>query len=389
MPSGRSLDYPSHRATARRRLAAVAATVLVVAGVAVVLAAKEGGTAVPVDAAASPRTSGIPFAVLGDSNSHAYQDGIAFPPGSGARGGEFHATTLQWTEVLARLRGNEIDPGPWVEWGRSGVRAQVGTVLGLPLGRVPRKQDHLYNFAVSGAICSHLTQGTQRQAQRLAALMADDAERWRRGVVVIRIGLNDWAGLLDAQSRTPDAADAPGTRHTIARCTGHMAEAIRLVRAVQPDVRIVLVGVANEAADPETFGQWNSRAEIERIDTALKRFNDAIETLAGATPRAVFFDDDAWVRKTWGSRDAEGRPAYRMVSIGSALRVTNSTGDAPGHAVLADHHSGLVYNTLWAQSFVERLREGFGLPLTPIGDAEVIRFVEALVAQAPPTASTP
>jgi hypothetical protein len=208
-------------------------------------------------------------------------------------------------------------------------------------------------------------------------------------VVVIRIGLNDWAGLMDAQARTPDAADAPETRDTIARCTGHMAEAIRQVRAVQPDVRIVLVGVANEAADPETFGQWNSRAEMGRIDAALKRFNEAIETLAEATPRTVFFDDDAWVRKTWGSRDADGRPAYGTVAIGSALRVTNTTGDAPEHAVLADHHSGLVYNTLWTRSFVERLREGFGLPLTPVGDAEVARFVETLVMKAPPKASTP
>ncbi|MGF6526234.1 hypothetical protein ABID77_001511 [Variovorax sp. PvP013] len=389
MPSGRPLRDPSRRATTRRRSVAAAVAVLAVgiAVAAVVMSVTETRPAMPADEAAS--TSGIPFAVLGDSNSHAYQDGIAFPPGSGARGGEFHATTLQWTEVLARLRGDEIDPGPWVEWGRSGILAQAGTVLGLPLGRVPRKQDHLHNFAVSGAVCSHLTEGTQRQARRLAALMADDAERWRRGVVVIRIGLNDWAGLMDAQSRTPDAADAPETRDTIARCTDHMAEAIRQVRAVQPEVRIVLVGVANEAADPETFGQWRSRTAIGRIDMALKRFNEAIRKLAETTPRTVFFDDDAWVRRTWGSRDAEGRPAYKTVSVGPALRVTNTTGDAPEHAVLADHHSGLVYNTLWTQSFVERLREGFGLPLTPIGDEEVARFVGALVAKSPPKAPTP
>ncbi|RZL48205.1 MAG: SGNH/GDSL hydrolase family protein [Variovorax sp.] len=386
MSSGRSLRDPSWR---RPSMAVAAVLVAGVAAAAVALAVMEPRPVAPAGAASAARTSAIPVAVLGDSNSHAYQDGIAFPPGSGARGGAFHASTLQWTEVLARLRGDEIDLGPWVEWGRSGIRARAGTVLGLPLGRVPRKQDHLHNFAVSGAICSHLTDGTQRQAQRLAALMAGDAERWRRGVVVIRIGLNDWAGLMDAQARTPDAADAPETRDTIARCTGHMAEAIRQVRAVQPDVRIVLVGVANEAADPETFGQWNSRAEMSRIDAALKRFNEAIETLAEATPRTVFFDDDAWVRKTWGSRDADGRPAYGTVAIGSALRVTNTTGDAPEHAVLADHHSGLVYNTLWTRSFVERLREGFGLPLTPVGDAEVARFVETLVMKAPPKASTP
>jgi hypothetical protein len=384
MPVGSSTYGPPRRPTTRHRLraAVVAALVLGIATAAGVLAVTDKRPAMPSEAAT---TSGMPLAVLGDSNSHSYQDGLAFPPGSGARGGDFHATTLQWTEVLVRLRGREIDPGPWIEWGRSGMTAKVGTVLGLPLGRVPRKQDYLYNFAVSGAVCSHLTEGSQRQAQRLAALMADDPGRWRHGVVVIRIGLNDWAGLLHDQARRPDAADMPETRDTIARCTAHMAEAMRQVRAAVPGVRIVLVGVADESADPETFERWNSKAETDNIRAALARFNGAIEALTKATPGTVFFDDDAWVRKTWGSRDADGRPAYRTVPIGATLRVTNTAGDAPQHAILADHHAGLVYNTLWAQSLVERLREGFNLPFTPITNAEANRFIETTISTARPT----
>ena len=103
------------------------------------------------------------------------------------------------------------------------------------------------------------------------------------------------------------------------------------------------------------------------------------------TPGAIFFDDDAWVRRTWGSRDAQGRPAYRTVPIGTALRVTNTAGDAPRHAILADHHAGLVYNTLWTQSLIEHLRAGFGLPLTPITDADVTHFIEATLATASTT----
>ncbi len=390
MRDGSTTDGASRRTALGRRpgtiVLAVVSVGLVVAAVAGVLAMAKGRQ--PAAPSAATSVAAIPFAVLGDSNSHAYQDGLAFPAGSGARGGAFHATTLQWTEVLARLRGGEVDPGPWVEWGHSGAWSKAASVLGMEMGRVPRKQDHRHNFAVSGAVCSNLTEGSQRQAQHLAALMAEDPGRWRRGVVVIRIGLNDWVGLMDAQAAAPDAAGLPATRDTIARCIGHMTEAIRRVRAVQPDVRLVLVGVADESADPDTFARWNSRVETERIGAALKRFNDAISALARATPRTVFFDDDAWVRRTWGTRDAEGRPAYRSVSIGSGLRVTNSTGDAPEHAVLADHHAGLVYNTLWTQAFVECLREGFGLSLTPIGDEEVARFVEALVAKSP-TASKP
>src|SRR5690349_12364250 len=61
-----------------------------------------------------PPTSGraIPIAVLGDSNSQSYHDDTWFPPHE--RGGPLRASTFQWTEVLARLRGSELDMGPWV-----------------------------------------------------------------------------------------------------------------------------------------------------------------------------------------------------------------------------------------------------------------------------------
>jgi hypothetical protein len=62
--------------------------------------------------------------------------------------------------------------------------------------------------------------------------------------------------------------------------------------------------------------------------------------------------------------------------------VTNSNGDEPHNALLADDHAGLVFNALWAQSLVARLREAFALPLTPIGDDELARFVLPLAKPA-------
>jgi hypothetical protein len=203
-------------------------------------------------------------------------------------------------------------------------------------------------------------------------------------VVVIRIGLNDWAGLMDRQARTPDAADAPETRAVIERCTTHMATAMRTIHAAHPATRIVLVGVANESADPATFDRWQSKAETDNLHAALARFNDALARLARSEPLTMFFDDDAWVRRTWGARDAQGVPAYATVLIGTTLRVTNTAGDSPDHAILGDHHAGLVYNTLWAQSLVTSLREGLGLALTPITDAEVARFIESLAVKPSP-----
>src|SRR6478609_3283708 len=78
-----------------------------------------------------PITSAIPLAVIGDSGSHSYQDPITFPPGGGLRDAALRDQTYQWTEVMTRLRGQEVDLGPWVRWGRGGVVAWMRDLVGL------------------------------------------------------------------------------------------------------------------------------------------------------------------------------------------------------------------------------------------------------------------
>ncbi|MEJ7687646.1 MAG: hypothetical protein WKG52_11985 [Variovorax sp.] len=139
------------------------------------------------------------------------------------------------------------------------------------------------------------------------------------------------------------------------------------------------MGIGNEADDPAYFDRWHSGAEAANISSALDGFNGAIRQLAIGQPRVAFFDDAAWFRSRWGSRGANGKPAYRAVAVGASLSVTNSAGDDPRNALVSDHHPGLALNALLAQALVVRLREAFGLPLTPIGDEELARFVEPLM----------
>lgn len=314
----------------------------------------------------------IPLAVMGDSNSHSYQDRLNFSVESGQRGGPLQDRSFSWVEVLARLRGDEIDVGPWVTWGRSGVIVRLLDLLHLPVGRAPRKEDYLYNFAFSAMGCEQLMQGKFRQAPRLVALMDKEPERWRRGVVVIRTGLGEWSQFMDLQAKDPNA---PELQPVIDGCTKHIGDAIRLIHASHPATRIVVVGVVNEASDPLYFDRWQSGVEFGNIETALARLNGALRQVAAAQPNTLFFDDQAWMLERWGSRDANGAPAYKTVTIGGTLQVTNTAGDGPTHAIMEDHHSGLAYNALWAQSLVSSLNAGFGLSLTPITDQDVARFV--------------
>jgi hypothetical protein len=71
-------------------------------------AAVAAGSAVP--------SGSIRFAVLGDSDSQSFHDSLTLADPS-LRGGPYRATTWQWTEVLARLRGDQIDSGEWGAWG--------------------------------------------------------------------------------------------------------------------------------------------------------------------------------------------------------------------------------------------------------------------------------
>ncbi|RZI97297.1 MAG: SGNH/GDSL hydrolase family protein [Variovorax sp.] len=323
----------------------------------------------------------VPLAVLGDSGSHSFQDRIAFPPGSPDRGGPLRARTFQWIEVLARLRGNELDPGPFVVWGSSGVLASGREALGLSGGRAPKKEDYLYNFANSGAGCNNLMSGRFRQAPRLVALMDKEPERWKRGVVFISIGLNNWAGLLDLQSREPDTAE---TREAIRYCTEQLRAAVNLIHASHPEARVLLAGIVNDADDPGKAARWQSASETANINKALGNFNAAVRQLAESLPRTAFYDDAAVFARLWGGRDpATGKPDYKTVAIGKDFRVTNTAGDDPRNALLADQHAGVVWNTFIAQAVVARLREAFKLPLTPISDKEVADFVLPLAQPQP------
>lgn len=319
----------------------------------------------------------ISLAVLGDSNSHSYQDRIAFPPGSVERGGAFHSMTLQWTEVLGRLRGREIDQGEWGVWGRTPAVAWARSKLGLAEGRTPKKEDYLFNFAKSGATCFDLLSGRVRQAENLVELMDREPERWTRGVVVIRIGLANWMGLLDLQARDPEAPDVRGT---IAYCAEEIRRTVELIHASHPRTQVLVVGLLNEADDPLVAGKWQTAKESANINAALDAFNAALKKIVAGRPNTAFFDDQAWFQSHWGSRDAAGKPDYKTVSIGPTLRVTNSLGDHPSNSLLADDHGGAVWNALWAKALVSRLNEAFGLQLTPLTDAEILGLLEPLIA---------
>lgn len=333
---------------------------------------------------ARPSSPGaIPLAIVGDSGSHSYQDQISFPPGSPARGGAFRPRTFQWTEIIARLRGNELDLGPWVTWGRPGLVSWAREILGMEGGRAPEKEDYLYNFAFSGATCTNLLgvgyRQRNHQVPRLIAMMDRDPELWKRGVVVIRIGVNDLSQIFDLQAHSPDA---PEVRAVDDFCVGEIRKSLERIHASHPQTRVMVVGLAVDTADPEIYQGWPSAKEIDNLQSATDHFNAALRKVAESAPGGAFFDDAAWSAQHWGARSADEVHPVVTIEIGKTFKVTNTGGDGPHNGLLADDHAGLAWNALWAQSIVLRLREAYHLPLTPISDEEVAAFVLPLVEPA-------
>jgi hypothetical protein len=316
--------------------------------------------------------SSIPVGVLGDSDSHSYHDRIWVPPEE--RGGPYRAVTFQWTEALARLRGQDLDLGEWGIWGTRKLFVRMREGLGLQ-GRTPRKEDYRHSFALGGAGCSDLMTGDFRQAPRLAALMDQEPQRWRKGVVVIRIGVVDFGldNSLDQLARSPAA---PQVQAVIAECLRQIHAAVELIHQRHPQTRIVLVGIFDNAHWPRYAERWQSATELANIAAGLDAFDQPLRQLAASDPRIAFFDDRAWFAERWGGRDEAGKPAYRTVSVLPGLAVTHTAGDHPRNAVVEDGHAGVVWNTLWAQSLVSLMNTEFGLQIPPITDAELQQFLE-------------
>ena len=320
-----------------------------------------------------------PVAVLGDSDSHSYQDRISFPPGTAERGAEYRDVSLQWTEVLARLRGDALDFGAWGTYGTSRIPAYIAKKLGIVV-RKPRREDYRYNFAMSGAECSDLLDGWQ-EARALLKLMDAEPERWQHGIVIIRIGINTFGKLKEMNGLARDPPE-PDVIARIDGCIDAYRNTVALIRAAHPGTRFVLVGIFDNLNWTRYFERWQSPGEVANIQKGLDRFDDALRAMAANDPGIAFFDDRAWFRARWGSRDADGRPAYRTVHF-AGLDVVNTEGNPPHNVALEDGHAGLVTSTLWAQSMLQVLNERFGLAIREIDDADAARFVQVQLDKAP------
>lgn len=307
--------------------------------------------------AGTASANGVAVAVLGDSDSHSYRDSL----NGLARGGENNAKTFNWLEIWERLRPDEVDPGPFARAGDSRWVAQLKAVVGVPT-RTPAKLDYLYNYAWSGARCASLTEAWPDQARRFLDRLSAEPERWADGLVVIRIGINDFGQgeHLKVWAREPEKASP-----LVDACIEEIAESVAAIRK-KSTVHIALVGIARDYNTP--FAAL-SPAEIASAEAPLARFDDGLKALAARDLRIVFIDDNAWFEEKFGARV---RGTLAESTLVDGLAVTNAAGDGTQFLHTADGHPGAVASGLFLQHFIGRLNEKFGWRLSIPSDEEIV-----------------
>lgn len=317
---------------------------------------------------------GIRLAVIGDSDSHAYHDSVTFPLGGRARGGARRAQTFQWTEVLQRLRGATLDQGVWGARGVGPRVARVAAWFGVSL-RSPRKQDFAYNVAYSGHRCADLLH-PRGQVGQVEQLLRSDPQGWSQGVVVIRIGIND-LGTRDQLRRVAAGEIEASGSSAVGDCLREITQSVDRLQARLPTLRIVLVGIDDNAGWPPLHGEFQSAAAMLHLRAYHDAFDNGLRAIA-ADRKGVAFLNERWLfQRYWGGRTADGVPDYRAVSI-AGLTVTPTQGDALEHMTLADGHAGTVANTLWAKALVDVLTDSLALEVPRISTAEIEAFLQSL-----------
>ena len=313
------------------------------------------------------RRDKIPLAVLGDSDSHAYHDNLRLP--LPLRGGKYRSVTYQWTEILHRLREEQLDFGAWGVWGDRWKVAALKRLFGLG-GRAPKKEDYEYNLAISGALCENLITGTPAQIPPLLQILNQNPAHWDRGLIVVRIGINS----LEKPEHLEEYARLGLNPHSRARINAgvhYIAEAVRMIREKHKRVRIVLVGLFEEPNSVPLVKHWQSKEETARIREVLDFFDGRLQGLASSDPNIIFVDDRGWWKEYWGNRDEEGKPHFRSVSLGGKVAIAHTQGNHPQNMVLEDGHAGTVTNGLFARHMVRRINNAFGLGLSPLLDSEI------------------
>lgn len=296
--------------------------------------------------------SRVPIAVLGDSDSHSYRDKYVGP----LRGGKYHDYTFNWIELWAKLSGDEISPGRWIVTGSPYRGERVKNALGIK-NRSPQKLDYEFNYALSGLRCNSLLGSWPYQGEQLINELRSNPEFWAKGLVIIRIGINDF-GNRDEILRWAKIGLNDKSSEIISNCVDSITKISDSISSQSPNTKIAILGMTRGYNFADECCQNLEKPEIENIEQVLSLFDNNLKKYASNLSNIAFIDDHFWFNNIFGSQEL-GNLKPKIDYVGST-ELINSSGDHPKNMLLADHHTGTLYNGLWLIQLISELNRQLG-----------------------------
>jgi hypothetical protein len=286
-------------------------------------------TALCADAAAAT----VRLGVLGDSNSDEYR-------ADDNRGGAYALGTLNWVEILDRLR--DVDVGPW------GTRSE------------PRRSGNEYNWARSGA-----------KADDLASQQSGLAQQVREGkveYVVVFIGSNDFHPESTYREVYDGTVSGAALQRKIDGIIADIRSAVQAV--VSAGAKVILVSVPDIGIHPVNHVAYPDPARRQIVTNAINTINATLRADSDADPNVVYSDGNA-VYQTLSTRfDAQGN----LIVGGERINMLQR-GNEPHHLQLDDYsgHAGTVLNGLFANLLIAApLNQNFGTAIPELTDQEIL-----------------
>lgn len=299
--------------------------------------------------------------VLGDSATDEYR-------GTDNRGGSFAAVTRNWLEQLQLV--NIFRPGTWGSYGE------------------PRRTGYRYNFARSAAQANDLQEQGQATglATEISALLGTSDPADDIGAVIIWIGANDFAPYAGGRYVEIYQGTLAGQALTdwIATVTGYISWAAGVIRAADPNMRLLIATIPDVNNSPATAG-YTDPVGRQRVSDATIAANALIQTTIN-TYGAARLDAAAIMTRILSRINPQ--TGVMVIDPGGYNFNLNAfgVGNDPVNGILGDAiHSGAILNCITANEVVDALNLRYPLGLPRISEAQCL--VNAGKAVGVPTAT--
>jgi hypothetical protein len=255
-------------------------------------------------------------------------------------------------EILARTRA--LDFGPFTAEGRD----------------EPRRGGHAYVWARSAATSADLLASGQHTG------VAAQAAEGRVSLAVVFIGGNDFLDWLASPAATETAEDVA------ARACANVDEAVRVLLAASPVLKIVLVTVPELSELPEIAGLCRegqiAGSRLEASRRGLARFNAHLLAWPRREARVSAADFAGMSR-------LGAIVAPEAIPVGPVRVRRNATGLGREAAFLPDgRHAGTLLQGVLAQVILQSIDRQLQPPLPPLAGTEIVAVADAIATEASP-----